>query len=97
MKNISNFHTLKYIKATLILIFIVAFIYLILYILSILSIFDDLYKSTHINIGLFQTTLWTTELANIFISLRELFYKETISNYISTSTLNYTYNDYISL
>ena len=97
MKNISNFHTLKYIKSALLLIFIVAFIYLILYITSILSIFDNLYKSTHMNIGLFQTTLWTTELANIFISLRELFFKEMIGNISAFPILNYTYNDYITL
>jgi hypothetical protein len=44
--------------------------------------------------SLFQTTLWTTELVSIFITLREIFYKEKINP--TLPLLNYTYNDYLT-
>ena len=90
MKNISNYYTLKYVKYVLLFIFAATIVYIILFITTIFSIHSDLSSSTKINMNLFRTTLWTTELVSIFISLREIFYKEKIS------PLNYTYNDYLT-
>ena len=90
MKNISNYYTLKYVKYVLLFIFAATIVYIILFITTVFSIHSDLSSSTKINMNLFRTTLWTTELVSIFISLREIFYKEKIS------PLNYTYNDYLT-
>ena len=106
MKNISNYPTLKYIKNTLLLIFLATVAYIVIFVTSIFSIHSDLFSSTKINMNLFQTTLWTTELVNIFISLRELFYKERMNytesyytdanNVTHVISMNYTYNDYLT-
>ena len=95
MKNISNFHTLKYIKAVLLLIFFSTLIYIILFIISVFSIHTDLESSTTINMYLFQTTLWTTELVSIFIPLRFLFTKFKIDSNDKIAHDN-IYNDYLT-
>ena len=95
MKNISSFYTLKYIKTVLLLIFLVTLTYIILFITSVFSIHTDLENSTTINMYLFQTTLWTTELVSIFISLRELFFKVKIDSE-GTIVPKYTYRDYLT-
>ena len=89
LKNITNFPTLKYVKYTLLLIFLMSVIYISIFVILVFAIHEDLDNSININMNLFQTTLWTTELVANFISLRELFYKEKIR----PNTLNYTYND----
>ena len=94
MKNISNYYTLKYVKNVLLLIFIATVIYIILFISEIFNIHSDIRNSTKINMNLFQSTLWTTELVSIFISLREIYYKEKINP--TLEIVNYTYNDYLT-
>ena len=94
MKNISNYYTLKYVKNVLLLIFIATVIYIILFISEIFNIHSDIRNSTKINMNLFQSTLWTTELVSIFISLREIYYKEKINP--TLEVVNYTYNDYLT-
>ena len=94
MKNISNYYTLKYVKNVLLLIFVCTAAYIILFITTIFNIHTDLGSSIKINMSLFQTTLWTTELVSIFITLREIFYKEKINP--TLPLLNYTYNDYLT-
>ena len=64
LKNISNFPTLKYVKNTLLLIFLISLAYIIIFVIIIFSIHFDLENSTKINMNLFQTTLWTTELVS---------------------------------
>ena len=92
LKNITNFPTLKYIKYTLLLIFLMSIIYIAIFVILVFEIHENLDNSININMNLFQTTLWTTELVANFISLRELYYKEKIR----PNTLNYTYNDYLT-
>ena len=44
-------------------------------------LYDTLIDVSSVNVNLFQTTLWTTELVSIFLSLRTLFLKNTINQY----------------
>ena len=71
--NISNFYTLKYLRLASILLGVGTITFIIVYISFFSSINKSLKNVSEININLFQTTLWTTELVSIFISLRTLF------------------------
>ena len=75
--NVSNFYTLKYIKLSFILLAFCSFVFCILYIIVFGNLYDTLIDVSSVNINLFQTTLWSTELISIFISLRTLFLKNT--------------------
>ena len=75
--NVSNFYTLKYIKLVFILLALGSFIFCILYIVVFWNLYDTLIDVSSVNVNLFQTTLWTTELVSIFLSLRTLFLKNT--------------------
>ena len=68
--NVSNFYTLKYIKMCFILFAIFALIWCIIYITEFGGIYDTLLDVSNVNINLYQTTLWTTEIVSIFLSLR---------------------------
>ena len=76
--NVSNFYTLKYIKLVFILLALCSFIFCVLYIIVFWNLYDTLIDVSSVNVNLFQTTLWTTELVSIFLSLRTLFLKNTI-------------------
>ena len=71
--NISNFYTLKYMRIATILLGIGTIVFIAVYISSFSKINNNIKKASKINVNLFQTTLWTTELVSIFISLRTLF------------------------
>ena len=71
--NISNFYTLKYMRLASILLGIGTIVFISIYISSFSNINNNIKKASKINVNLFQTTLWTTELVSIFISLRTLF------------------------
>ena len=75
--NVSNFYTLKYIKLVFVLIALCSFIFCVLYIVVFWNLYDTLVDVSSVNVNLFQTTLWTTELVSIFLSLRTLFLKNT--------------------
>ena len=75
--NVSNFYTLKYIKLVFILLALCSFIFCVLYITVFWNLYDTLVDVSSVNVNLFQTTLWTTELVSIFLSLRTLFLKNT--------------------
>jgi hypothetical protein len=53
MKNISNYPTLKYIKNTLLLIFLATVAYIFIFVTYLFSIHSDLFISTKINLNLF--------------------------------------------
>ena len=75
--NVANFYTLKYIKLIFILLALCSFIFCVLYIVVFWNLYDTLIDVSSVNVNLFQTTLWTTELVSIFISLKTLFLKHT--------------------
>ena len=89
--NVSNFYTLKYIKLIFILLALCSFIFCIIYIIVFWDLYDTLIDVSSVNINLFQTTLWTTELVSIFISLRTLFLKNTLG-YFEFDFSNYDKN-----
>ena len=80
MKNISGFYTLKYIKSIFLLISIISFIFAFLYIYSFTHLNNHLKNSFIINITLYETVYWTSEIINMFISLRILYQKYVIDN-----------------
>ena len=78
--NVSNFFTLKYIKLCFILFALFALVWCIIYITQFGGIYDTLLDVSQVNVNLYQTTLWTTELVSIFLSLRILFFKTFMNN-----------------
>ena len=80
--NVSNFFTLKYIKMCFILLPIFALAWCITYIIEFDNIYNTLLDVSQVNINMYQTTLWTTELVSIFLSLRILFLQKHIDNKI---------------
>ena len=95
MNDVSNFFTLKYIKISIILIGVLTFIFYGLFFSNVLSIFSNLMQSTNINIYLFQSTLWTTELISIFVTLRVLYEKE-INNKYNNNIPDFVYYDFLT-
>ena len=87
--SVSNFFTLKYIKISYILIMLFTTAFSIIYLFFILSLNDSLESVSIVNLNLFQTTLWTTELVSIFISLKTLLL-------IKFGKINITFNNYKS-
>ena len=61
--------------------------------MNFLSLFTCLVSSNVLNIALFQSALWTTELISIFVTLRVLYLKEIIK---VNKQQNYTYFNYIT-
>ena len=90
--NVSNYYTLKYIKLVFILLALCSFIFCVLYIIVFKNIYDTLVDVSSVNVNLFQTTLWTTELVSIFLSLRTLFLK----NVYSGQFYNFDFSNYDS-
>ena len=79
LNNISNFYLLTYIKITIYLIGICAFIFCGSYLLFFLSLYDSLYNCSYINSNIYQSTLWTSELISIFVNIRIIYMKEIIN------------------
>ena len=74
--DVDNFYTLKYIKLIVISISIFTLIFSALYLAFIIVLNNNMKNVSAMNLSLCQTTLWTTQLVNIFISLRILFLKK---------------------
>ena len=70
--SVNNYFTLKYIKITIALIMLSTTLYVMIYLAYILDFNSSLKDVSLVNLYLFQTTLWTTELVSIFISLKAL-------------------------
>jgi len=70
--SVNNFFTLKYIRITIALIMLSTTVYVIIYLAYILDFNSSLEHVSLVNLYLFRTTLWTTELVSIFISLKAL-------------------------
>ena len=75
LMNISSFYTLKYLKMVISLIAIFTCIFSVVFILFFYAMYNNLKTTSLININLFQSSLWTTEIISIFISFRTLFEK----------------------
>ena len=90
--NIANFYTLKYMRFASVLLGIGTIVFIAIYISSFSNINTNIKNVSEINVNLFQTTLWTTELVSIFISLRTLFKEKVIQNE-GFNFLNYEYEN----
>jgi len=89
--NISNFYTLKYLRLAAILLGMGTIAFIAYYVSCFNSINKSIKNVSEINVNLFQTTLWTTELISIFISLRTLFTEKVISPTDGFEFLNYEF------
>ena len=78
LKNVSNFYTLKYIKFLVLGTGIITVVFCALYLVFFSWIYSDLNTVSSLNIDLFQTTLWMSNLLSTLISLRTLFEFETV-------------------
>ena len=100
LNNISNFFTLRYIKIAVIGIALFSLLYGIVYI----SLFHDIYvhlnEAGELNINLFQTTIWMSNLIGTMISLRALFNAKTnefsFNSYTNNITLYFETMDQLS-
>ena len=94
MKNISSFYTLKYIKGIIILIAMISVTFSSLYLFYFKVTNFHLKKTFNLNINLYQTTLFTSELINLFISLRVLYNKHIIYNNTDFDFYDFLANNY---
>ena len=98
LTNISSFYTLKYIKMIMAIIGFMTIAFSIIYVLFFIKLYQNLKKTSDLNMSLFQATKWTVELISLFISIRTLFIKEVI-NKINQTIYNYPdflFNDYLN-
>ena len=96
LNNVSNFYTLKYIKISVFFISLFTTMYGIIYLVLFFQIYDDLKMVSRLNIDLFQTTTWITNLIGTLVSLRALFENaKNEQNYIFNSFIN-NKNEYFS-
>ena len=91
--NVSNFYTLRYLRISSVLLGLGTTVFIVLYSVYFNNINSNLESVSNINIDLFESTLWTSELVSILISLRTLFIKNVIEhknfrflNYINNAT-----------
>ena len=96
LTNISGFYTLKYIKIIITLIGIFSFGFTLVYLLFINNVYGRLKNTSFLNINLFQTTLWTTELIGIFVSLRTLYERDIINYILNPNEQKFFFNDYLT-
>ena len=66
----NNFMTIKYLRLSMILIFIFSLVFSIIYIVQIIKIDSSLSNISITNLYLLQTSFWTTEIVSSFISLK---------------------------
>jgi hypothetical protein len=89
MNNVSSFFTIKWIKGIFIFVILLSAAFCAIY----LMIFDDintyLNDISNLNIGLYQTTIWTSNIISTLISLRST-YQFNLKNY------PIQYNSYIT-
>ena len=90
MRNISSFYTLKYIKLIIILNAIITLVFSILYSYNSSELNYNLEKTFQLNIALYESTFWTSQLINLFLSLRVLYNK-----YIIRNITDFDFNDHI--
>ena len=96
LTNISGFYTIKYIRIIIILIAISAFTFSIIYIIFFKKLYTNLKNTSSLNINLFQTTLWTTELISIFVSFRVLYERDVINAYEKPDEKKFDFDDYLT-
>ena len=79
LNNISNFYTLKYIKILVLLISLSTILFTVIYLIFFFEVYENIIMSNRLNLKLFQSTIWMTNLIGTLISLRSLFYNVNIN------------------
>jgi len=97
LNNISSFYTLKHIRISISSIAILSFVFCLLYIFLFQKLYSNLKNTSSLNINLFETTLWTTELISIFVSLRTLFERDVINYINNPNSTKFFFNDYLTV
>jgi hypothetical protein len=80
MNNVSNFYTLKWIKGIFYFIILLTAAFCGFYLMIFDIINNDLSSISNLNIGLYQTTIWTCNIISTLISLRST-YQFNLRNY----------------
>jgi PAS domain S-box-containing protein len=80
MNNVSNFYTLKWIKGIFYFIILLTAAFCGFYLMIFDIINNDLSNISNLNIGLYQTTIWTCNIISTLLSLRST-YQFNIRNY----------------
>ena len=80
MKNISNFYTLKWIKTIFMIVIVITAAFCGLYLIIFDMIYKDLIGISYLNISLFQSTIWMSNIVSSLISMRYV-YNYTLINY----------------
>jgi hypothetical protein len=86
MKNISNFYSLKWIKTIFIFMTILTFSFCFFCLIVFQWIYDEMILSSDLNIGIFQSTIWMSNIVSSLISMRYVFKLNSSEN-----KLNYNY------
>lgn len=89
MNNVSSFFTIKWIKGIFITIILISSAFCGVYLMIFDKINTYLNDISNLNIGLYQTTIWTSNIISTLISLRST-YQFTLKNY------PIKYNSYIA-
>ena len=66
------------------------------YLVFFKKLYTNLKNTSNLNINLFQTTLWTTELISIFVSFRTLYERDVINALQNPSEKSFVFNDYLT-
>lgn len=80
MKNVANFYTLKYIKTIFLLIILITAVFCALYLIIFDLIYKDLISISGLNITLFQSTIWMSNIVSSLVSMRYV-YNSTLIDY----------------
>jgi len=80
MSSVSTFHTLKWIKAIFYFVIIFTAAFCGLYLMVFDLVFTDLHNISTLNIGIYQSTIWTCNIISTLISLRSC-YNFDLTNY----------------
>ena len=89
----NNFMTIKYLRLSMVLIFIFSWVFSIIYIVQISKIDSSLYNISITNLYLLQTSFWTTEIVSSFICLK--FFLDIKLGYIDINITNINYEPLI--
>jgi len=73
LKNVSNFHLLKWIKGIFYLIIIITAAFCAIYLLMFNIVYQDLNNISSLSIGLFQSTIWMSNIISSIISMRTFY------------------------
>ena len=91
MKNVANFHLLKWIKSIFYIIILNTAAFCAVYLLVFNVIYDDVNTISSLSIGLFQSTIWMSNIISSLISMRTMYQLDNKNSPVEFNT--YVQND----